>query len=60
MANKITRIAVRVDNSMHTFLQTEANSLDISVGQYIRRVVKEKMNVADRTKLPENNKGLEG
>jgi len=45
---------------MHTFLQTEANSLDISVGQYIRRVVKEKMNVADRTKLPENNKGLEG
>ena len=44
MAKKITRIAVRVDSSMEEFLQGEAVRLDISVGQYVRQVVKEKMN----------------
>lgn len=41
---KVTRIAVRVDSSMNKFLQSEAERLDISVGQYIRQVVKEKQN----------------
>ena len=47
---KINRIAVRLDDKTYEFLQSEADKLDISVGQYIRQVVKEKMNVTDRAK----------
>jgi len=44
MATKSIRIAIRVDRPMNEFLQNEADKLDISVGQYIRQVVKEKQN----------------
>ena len=39
---KNIRIAIRVNQDMQEFLQSEADKLDISVGQYIRQVVKEK------------------
>lgn len=41
---KDIRIATRVDKHMNEFLREEAEKLDISVGQYIRQVVKEKIN----------------
>ena len=44
MATKAIRIAIRVDNSTNEFLKTEADKLDISVGQYVRQVVQEKQN----------------
>ena len=41
-----------MDKQMNKFLRNEADKLDISVGQYIRQVVKEKVNEqADRKEI---------
>jgi len=48
---KNIRIAIRVDKQMSEFLRTEADKLDISVGQYIRQVVKEKINDKQRKEV---------
>ena len=47
---KVIRIAIRIDTRLNEFLRNEADKLDISVGQYVRQVVKEKMNEANRIK----------
>jgi len=47
---KSVRIAVRLDVKMDEFLKEQALALDITVGQYIRQVVKGKMNEANTSK----------
>ena len=41
---KAVRIALRIDDKTNEVLKTLANKLDISVGQLIRQMVKEKLN----------------
>ena len=48
--SKQNRIAIRLDNRMYDFIKLEAERLDINSGQYIRRLVRKKMNEADRIK----------
>jgi len=48
---KNIRIAIRVDEVINKFLRREAEKLDISVGQYIRQVVKEKINEQRRKEI---------
>jgi len=51
---KNIRIAIRIDRRMQEFLQSEADKLDTSVGQYVRQVVKDKMNEVDRVKTQQS------
>lgn len=41
---KAVRIALRIDDKTNEVLKALANKLDISVGQLIRQMVKEKLN----------------
>ena len=45
---KPIRIAIRIDNKLHEALKEKAEHLDISVGQYIRQVVKGHINEVNR------------
>ena len=49
---KNIRIAIRIDSRLHAFLQQEAEKLDISVGQYVRQVVKEKQDALCKQSRP--------
>ena len=46
---KNIRIAIRIDKFMDKFLQEEADILNISVGQYIRQIIKVKQDEKKRT-----------
>ena len=47
---KSVRIAIRIDSNMDEFLKKQALALDITTGQYVRQLVKGKMNEINRTK----------
>ena len=54
--SKQNRIAIRLDNRMYDFIKLEAKSIGISSGLYIRLLVREKMNEADRIRTQHNER----